>query len=54
MTAPAVAIETVCWICHQPARWKMTAEKEGEPSLVIVWWSCEHCVPFAYEVKKAS
>jgi hypothetical protein len=48
VSAATIAIETACWVCHQPATWKVTAEKQGEPTVIVVFWACEKCVPFAY------
>ena len=48
------AIEIICWVCGQPASWKITATKEGEPALLVEIWSCDKCVPFSYEMTPQS
>jgi hypothetical protein len=38
-----------CYVCGLPAPvWKITAEKQGEPAVVVLFWTCEKCRPFEY------
>jgi hypothetical protein len=52
MSAPA-PVER-CYLCGEAApAWKITAEKKGEPMILVVYFACEKCKPFEYVLKKS-
>jgi len=45
-----------CWGCGKPAVWRLIGEKQGPPIVLVEFYACEKCVPFAvleYEKENA-